>query len=155
MKNVDAKNLWMWLTLVLVCALILTSYGVLHYHNEYMKYQSLYKDALKELQRYKDYIFINILIDYGNGTLEWHNGTLVQRGSTLFDATKIIAEPNYTKYPFGIFIISINGVGGDVGYYWLWYRWNTTTGEWELGPVGCDSYVLHEGETLSWVYQKP
>ncbi|KYH40133.1 MAG: hypothetical protein AYL31_007420 [Candidatus Bathyarchaeota archaeon B26-1] len=148
------KGVWMWTSLVLVCALILASYAAIYYYNEYLKYQALYEETLEELKRYSDYMFINILIDYGNGTKEWHNGTLVSRGATLFDATRIIAELNYTKYSFGIFITSINGVGGDLGYYWVWYTWNSTSGEWEFGPVGCDSYILSEGETLSWVYTK-
>ena len=148
------KNVWMWTTLVLVCALIMVSYTTIYYYNEYQKYQSLYGDTLEELKRFRNYIFVNILIDYGNGTKEWHNETLVPLGATLFDATRIISEPNYTKYSFGVFITSINGVGGDPNHYWLWFIWNSTSKSWEPGPVGCDSHILSEGETLSWVYTK-
>jgi len=147
-------GLWLWTTLSLLCVVILTSYALIYYYNEYTTYRSLYQEALRELQRYKNYIFVNILIDYGNGTVEWHNETLILKGSSLLQATKIVAEVNYTKYSFGAFVTSINGVGGDIGYYWLWYRWNGTTGTWELGPVGCDSYILHEGEIISWIYRK-
>ena len=146
---------WMWISLALLCGLILASYGIMYYYNEYLEYQQLYEDTLEELRQFKTHMRVSILIDYGNGTREWDNETLVPIGATLFDLTKEVADVNYTAYPFGVFITAINGKGGDPDYYWLWYRWNSTNAQWDTYMVGADAFVLHHGDVASWVYTKP
>jgi len=100
-------------------------------------------------------MLVNVLIDYGNGTLEWHNETQVPIGATLLNVTEKIAEINYTVYSFGVFVTSINGKEGESGYFWIWYVWNSTAGKWEPGAVAADAFTLHHGDTVSWVYEKP
>jgi len=143
---------WIWVSAALLCALVVSSYFNLYYFGEYTRYQELYKDSLKELAKYKGYMFVNILVDYGNETRMWHNSTVVPIGATLFNATRIVAEVGYTKYEFGIFITSINGVSGDKNHGWLWNLWNSTKAQWEFGPVGAEAFILKDGDTISWVY---
>ncbi len=148
------KNPWIWVSAALLCTLVVSLYLSIYYYQENLKYQQLYAEALKELEKYENYIAVNILIDYGNGTMTWHNNTLVPFGSNFFTATITIAELNYTKGKYGIFVTAINGVGGDPNHFWIWYIWNSTTKSWDWGPVACDAYILHNGDILSWVYTK-
>jgi len=138
----------------MLCGLILSIYATIYYYNEYSKYQNLYTQAVEELRQLKTHMLVNVLIDYGNGTLEWHNETQVPIGATLLNVTEKIADINYTVYPFGVFITEINGKGGESDYYWIWYFWNSTTAQWESGTVAADIFVLHHGDTVSWVYEK-
>ena len=141
---------WMWVSIGLLCILILVSYLAAYYYTEYMNYQKLYAEALVKLQEYENSIFIDIMIDYGNGTREWHNHTRVLIGSSLLNATEAVAKVEYTVGTYGVFVTKINSVGGESNAYWLWYIWNGTG--WEWGPVACDAYTLRNGEVISWVY---
>ncbi|MEM1983762.1 MAG: DUF4430 domain-containing protein [Candidatus Korarchaeum sp.] len=95
---------------------------------------------------------VNLGIKYKNGTVEWHNSTSLKEGSTLLDATSKVAIVNYTKYPTGCFVDSINGVRNEHPYYWIWWYWEETTG-WTLGPVAADKYVPSDGEVVMWFYE--
>jgi len=139
----------------MLCGLIISGYMSVYYYNEYTKYQTLYNETVENLRELKSHMLVDVLIDYGNGTQEWYNETRVPIGATLFDATKEIAKINYTTGQFGILITAINGRKGKPGYYWMWYIWNSTSGEWEMGPVAADAFTLHHGDTVSWVYEKP
>ena len=139
----------------MLCGLIISGYMSIYYYNEYTKYQTLYNETVENLRELKSHMLVDVLIDYGNGTQEWYNETRVPIGATLFDATKEIAKINYTTGQFGILITAINGRKGKPGYYWMWYIWNSTSGEWEMGPVAADAFTLHHGDTVSWVYEKP
>ncbi len=98
-------------------------------------------------------ITVNIGLKYRDGRIEWHNSTKVPSGSTLLDATEVVANVNYTVYPgMGAFINSINGVRNEKPYYWMWWTWNPSMG-WTLGPVAADKYVLSNGETVLWYYE--
>jgi len=148
----SSRGSWMWLSMGLLCILILVSGLTVHYYIEYTNYQRLYAETLNELQEYENSIFIDLLIDYGNGTKEWHNRTRVLIGSSLLNATEAVAEVEYTLGKYGVFVTKINGIGGESNAYWLWYFWNGTG--WEWGPVACDAYTLRNGEIVSWMYTR-
>ena len=99
---------------------------------------------------------INILIDYGNGTCRWYNDTEVLSNSTLLEATMKIAKVEGEYMKFGFYVKSINGVeekliSSNEGYSWLWYYWNGK--EWVLGPTGCDSHIVINGDIYMWRYE--
>jgi len=143
---------WMWLSMGLLCILIVVSYFAGYYYMEYTRYRELYMDALNKMQEYENSIFIDLLIDYGNGTREWYNHTRVLIGSSLLNATEAVVDVEYNIGTYGAFVTKINGVGGEPNAYWLWYFWNGTG--WEWGPVACDLYTLRNGEIISWVYTR-
>jgi len=144
------RSSWIWVSAALLCGLIISSYLSLYYYMENTKYQQLYRDALKELAEHT--IFVDILIDYGNGTKTWHNNTRVPVGTNLFNATKRVTKITYDKYDWGILVTSINGVSGDQRHFWLWDAWNPTKAQWEFGTVGADSLILKNGDKVRWVY---
>ncbi|MCX8171549.1 MAG: DUF4430 domain-containing protein [Candidatus Bathyarchaeota archaeon] len=147
------KSIWMWSSLGLVCLLIIVSYLAAYYYNESSIYRSLYERAAADLKRLT--MPVNILIDYENGTKVWYNNTAVPRETNVLMATKIVASVEGTEYPeMGTFVDSINGVRNEGGRYWIWYIWNPDKGSWEWGPVASDKYILHEGDTIMWKYEK-
>jgi len=150
----DQKSGWKWFSVGLLCALILLSYLAVYYYSESARYQQLYNETLNELRKYDKFMFVNMIIDYGNGTKVWYNNTLVIRGADLLNATRTVAEVDYTRGQYGAFVTRINGMGQDPKTYWLWYTWNSTTSIWDFGPVASDMYTLHEGDIVAWIYTK-
>jgi len=106
---------------------------------------------------------VNLDIDYGNGTVIWHNGTYISAGSTLFELTQKTAAINYTYYalmePGHIIISSINDKAAYTdpsytsGYSWIWYYWDDAQKKWTIGPVGCDAWLLKDGGNYKWNYE--
>jgi len=160
------------ITLFLIWSIISTV-CLAYYYNQYLslsrQYNVLYRDYEELVKQYNSIveenrklnaslIYVDMLIDYGNGTYTWFNNTIVTRNTTLFQATVKICLVEYKVYSFGIYITSINGVsekkvaGG--GYSWIWYYWNTTSNKWEMGSVGADHYVLSNGDIVMWKYTK-
>jgi len=145
------KSGWIWVSVGLLCGLIAASTTAAYYYGEYTKYQNFYTEISQDLEALT--MQVSILIDYRNGSREWHNNTRVPIGISLLNATRMVAEVNYTPGQWGAFINTINNVGGESGRYWLWYHWSPPASRWEMGPVASDSYVLHHGDMLSWVYE--
>ncbi|MEM2341753.1 MAG: DUF4430 domain-containing protein [Candidatus Bathyarchaeia archaeon] len=157
---IHKKNIWVWISLGLLCLLIVSLYMAATYYSEgerykrlYEQYKSLYEKIVEEYENIMArMIKVNVLIDYGNGTSEYHNEILVQRDSTLFEVMKRIAKIDYITSEYGVFITHINGVGGETGKYWLWYFLNVTSGEWEMLWESCDKHIMQDGETVAWNY---
>ncbi|MEM1550756.1 MAG: DUF4430 domain-containing protein [Candidatus Bathyarchaeia archaeon] len=148
----SGRSSWMWVSLGLLCLLIVAAYLAVHYYNESAYFKGLYGEALEELKALKEMISVNILIDYGNGTQVWYNNTSVMRGASVLTATQTIANVEYTDFGWGIFVDSINGIKNEGSWFWMWYIWE---GKWVLGPVASDRYVLREGDTIMWRYEVP
>lgn len=148
------KSVWMWVSLGLVCLLIVVSYFAVYYYNESLNYRSLYEKAAADLKKFT--MPVNILIDYGNGTKVWYNNTAVPRETNVLMATKIVARVEGTTFPGveGTFVTSINGVKNEGGRYWIWYIWNKSKKDWDWGPVASDKYILSESDTIMWRYEQ-
>lgn len=106
---------------------------------------------------------VSIGIDYGNGTLRWHNETEVPAGFTLFQLTQEIAKINYTYYQFAkpghILVDSINdkeaytAADFSEGWSWIWYYWDDDEKDWVSGLTGCDAWMLEEGGIYRWKFE--
>ena len=142
---------WIWAAAVLLCTTIAASYFAINYYYQAESNQKEYHALLDDLEDLT--ILINMKIDYGNGkAVVWYNDTRVPLGSTLLMATQIFTSVDYSTSELGAFVTEIDDVGGDANTYWLWNYWDRDKGIWEFGPVGCDQWILHDGDTLSWVY---
>jgi hypothetical protein len=108
---------------------------------------------------------VNICIEYGNGTAEWHNETEIRTGSSVFQLTQEVAKTDSTydslMRPGHIRITSINDkteytnyeLGFSEGAAWLWYYWDDAKQQWIFGPVGCDAWMLKDGGVYKWVFE--
>lgn len=116
----------------------------------YLQYRQL-EDILKTMQSLV--LKVNVLMNYGNGTKEWHNNTLVAAGSTVFNATVAIAEVDYSLWNEYMLIDAINGLQGTKDIGWIWWIWDPPTSEWKQVLEAANKHVLVEGDTIGWNYQ--
>jgi len=109
---------------------------------------------------------LSIGIDYGNGTVDWHNGTQVPAGTSLFQLTQNVAdvgEDDYVYYPLmrpgHVMVNSINDVEAysapdfSEGWSWIWYYWDDAKQGWVPGIVGCDAWMVESGGTCKWTFE--
>ncbi|MGB9631243.1 MAG: DUF4430 domain-containing protein [Candidatus Methanodesulfokora sp.] len=139
------------LVISVLLIVILVFAGILAKYNQDLSYC---KEQLSEIAEYKRYVArINLLLDYGNGTRRWYNGTIVPLGSSLLNATMQVASVNYTLGAYGAFVNSINGVSNDKSKSMYWMYWVFRNGKWVLGEVSADNFKLKEGDIVAWFYE--
>ena len=129
-----------------------------NYTSLLQSYTKLLKDSNSSAQQYESCIMrVNICIDYGNGTIQWYNQTIVPLGCNLLQATRMVAQVNSTYWPAyqASFVDAINGVWNKGAYYWMWYYWDEESKAWKYGDCGADLYILSDGETVRWRYEIP
>lgn len=140
----------MWVAAALLCTTIGASYLAVNYLSRAQQLQTDYEALLEDVEDLT--MRVNIKIDYGEGTIEWYNNTRVPLDANLLTATQVVVSVDYSTSELGTFVDKIEDVGGDLNTYWLWNYFDVDSGTWEFGPVGCDSWVLHNGDIVSWVY---
>ncbi len=136
--------------ILLVWSLLATSLAA-YYYNEYSTIKKLYDSLTSKT------IVVNIGIDYGNGTLQWFNSTVLPAGATVLSALTSVSQVEYIYGEYGAYVTAVNNVKENIiskreGYSWLWYIYNVTSGNLEMGPVAADKYVLANGDTIVWKY---
>ena len=155
---------WVYVSSVLGILVVILISTTLYYYYQYTDISAKYNELLSSKPIY---IKVNLLIDFGNGTKKWYNGTTTY-GSTLLDYTIQVtngnvvwidygspARPTYTGAQGSVdksqaFVIAILGVKQDSKHYWLWYYF--AFGNWTMGPVGAGQYTLGNNSIVSWVY---
>lgn len=132
-------------------ALVITA-GLAGYN--YIQYQN-YKALVEQYEAVT--MRVNLGINYGNGTIVWHNETIVPLGYDLLNATKLVADVNSTYWSAyqASFVNSINGVANNQTYYWMWLYWDENESLWKYGPTGADTYILKPNEVIMWRYEMP
>jgi len=116
----------------------------------YMQFKQL-ENTLETMQNLV--LKVNILINYGNGTKEWHNNTLAPIGATVFNATLTIANVGYSMWGEYALIDSINGLQGTQEIGWIWWIWDASTSQWKPTLEAANQHVLVNGDTIGWHYQ--
>jgi len=117
-------------------------------------YYLRFHDVMSAFQQIESSIIeVDLLIDYGNGTKTWHNGTELIAGSTAYDALRAVAD--YVKsenHSFGKLITDINGREGGENSGWLWYFWNTKKTDWNFSLDAVDQYILLPGAIIKFEF---
>jgi hypothetical protein len=144
------KNVFLWSTVFLLCTTIIGGYLALFYYSQAQSYLSSYESLSREMVGIS--MRVKMKLDYGNGTVKWFNSTRFPMNATLLTASKIDLVVNYSVSNLGAFVTSINGVTGDSHHYWAWSYYDKNSGTWIPGPVGCDKWVLHDGDSAAWTY---
>jgi hypothetical protein len=142
-------NTWMVISLIFLIWAVGATMGTVNYYQISQNQQTTIANLQSVVNNVA--VKVNIGINYGNGTTAWYNDTYISNGWSLFNATMSITTVNYTVDPvLGIWVKGINGVfeNATAAQYWLWYTWSS--GNWTLGPVGADAYLLKNGETIKW-----
>lgn len=142
-----SDSTYKWAAALLLCTTLAAGAGALYLNNRLNALEAEYERTLKELEEFT--ATVDVKIDYGNGTVAWFNGTRIGVGESLLNATRHAAEIDYTMYDFGVFVNTLNGVGGDADKYWLWSYYDEG---WQSGSMGADQWRLHDGDAVAWTY---
>ena len=94
----------------------------------------------------------DLLVDFGNGTRHWLNGTWVQPGWNGYVATVVLlgGKVGAVWYPqFGEhFVTSISGVESSATS--SWFVWVYTDAGWEQSLMGADEIRVFNGTAIAW-----
>lgn len=117
----------------------------------------LKKDIGSYVARLSKVNFVDVVVDYGNGTVRVYREVPIPRNrSTVFQALLSIASIRYTEYPFGIWIDSIDGVANDptANMYWIYYVRVKGTQDYVMGEVAANLKLVSDGDEILWKYTK-
>jgi hypothetical protein len=97
----------------------------------------------------------DVLIDFGNGTRLWYNGTQVQPGWDAYVETVVLSHgdlqaqwyPDYQEH----LVTGIDGVSNSQTMDWFLWTYNTTT-SWQTSTVGADLLPVYNGSVIAWTY---
>jgi hypothetical protein len=131
----------------LLCTTILAGVMAFQYNGQLKAVQHEYELLLVELE--ENTALISIRLDYGDDSVTWFNDTRVPLGTDFLNATGMISDLEVQSSDWGVFVSSIDGVGGDADSFWLWDYYEDG---WQMGPVGADQWIVHDGDILSWTY---
>ena len=96
---------------------------------------------------------VNILFNYGNGTLEWHNETTVPSSWNFYNVTAAATNGNLASVFFASFgshfVYLINRVGcpSVFGCDNTWSFWVLNGPCWQLSNLGVDQVQVAQGKT--------
>jgi hypothetical protein len=140
--------------IILIAALLISSTFAGYYLLQYQQAQTNSNLYLKELKQSAP-LTTDILLDFGNGTSTWYNGTVVQPGWNVYLATVEITHGNMntTWYPqYGEHLINgIDGVQGNQSDSWFLWSYNATS-SWQLAQSGADQIPAPSGSVFGWSY---
>jgi hypothetical protein len=140
--------------IILIAALLISTTFAGYYLLQYQQAQTNSNLYLKELKQSAP-LTTDILLDFGNGTSTWYNGTVVQPGWNVYLATVEITHGNMntTWYPqYGEHLINgIDGVQGNQSDSWFLWSYNTTS-SWQLAQTGADQIPAPSGSVFGWSY---
>ncbi len=105
----------------------------------------------------KEEISVLVLIDYNNGTVEYH--PLILRENFTASHAIELASKNLTVTIYvglGTYINGINGVmeNKTMGWWWLYYYLDKTSAKWVEAPVGISKFELNNDDVLLFFYFK-
>jgi hypothetical protein len=97
----------------------------------------------------------NILIDFGNGTATWYNGTQVQPGWNMYTESVVLTHGDlqaqwYPQYQEHL-ITGIDGVSNSQTEDWFLWTHNATA-SWAFAQVGADDLPVYNGSVFAWTY---
>jgi len=102
------------------------------------------------------FLTANFLLDFGNGTSRWLNGTEIQAGWNMYVATLIISNGNLnaTWYPsYGEHLVNgIFGLENTATASWFLWSYDQNSSAWSLENYGADEVTVFNGTSFAWTY---
>jgi len=141
------ENTYKLIAAALLCTTIAAGALALNYNYQLSALEEDYQIVLSELEDFTAQV--DIMIDYGNGTVQWYNDTRIQTGASVLDATVLACGAEYQTSDFGSFVTSVNSLEQDSTHFWMW---STYDDGWEVGMVGADQYNIYDGDIIGWTY---
>lgn len=108
-----------------------------------------------------NFVQVNMIINYGNGTSVWFNQTNILKGLNVFNLTLILAHNNvkFTCYcdwtPPENLVTGINGVLATPTspYYWSLWSFCASDSAWQYSEVGADLIPVSDHGIYGWYFQ--
>jgi len=156
---VSTKTLYTTMV-ILTAGLLLSATLAGFYAFQYNQAQANASTYLAELKSVQPTQETDILLDFGNGTLVWHNDTEVPTGANAYVATVLAArgEVNATLYPplapgesSEHFVTGIDGVQNTAQQSWFLWTYNSTA-HWQVAQTGADLLPAISGSVFGWTY---
>ena len=149
-KLKGTQGLWFAVSLFLIGTTIIASSFSVYYYLLYSDAKEQYEQTLSSLR--SSTYEVNIMVEFANGTRIWHNNTVIPIGWSLFNATLKITNGNlkYILFYGAPAMTSILGTDAQGSRSWIWWSWNFTEGDWQLGEVGASAFILKDGSTFAW-----
>ena len=102
-------------------------------------------------------IAVNALLNFGNGTSKWFNGSRVPVGWNFYNLTMHIAngkvESDYYASPLNEhYINAIDGVRQDGSSFWHLWQFCNKDQAWSYSNIGADDIILSNGRTIAWYF---
>ena len=141
------ENTYKLLSVALLCTTIAAGAMAVYYNFQLNTLRGDYDAVLGELEDFT--ILVDIMVDFGDDSVEWYNDTRVQIGSNVLDAAVLACDAEYQTSEFGAFVTSIGGVAMDSESFWLWSMYEDG---WEVGMIGADQQVIHDGDIIGWTF---
>lgn len=97
----------------------------------------------------------DVLLDFGNGTLQWHNDTQVQPGWNMYTETVVLSRgdlqaqwyPEYQEH----YVEGIDGISSTQTMSWFLWTYNATS-SWKPSQVGADDLPVYNGSVFAWTF---
>ena len=102
-------------------------------------------------------INLDLIINFGNGTVLYFNQTSVPDGFSMYNSTQyIIGEDNidstyYSEFN-AYFVNSIFDTANDSNHAWSAWKYEECC-KWQVLDVGSNLYILKNKQTIAWYYQ--
>src|SRR4030066_293430 len=80
-----SKKSLTWVSAALLCTTLAGAAASAYFYTRLVQVEADYGRTLDDLERLT--IVVDIMVDYGNGTVAWFNGTRVRPGEPLLNAT--------------------------------------------------------------------
>ena len=141
------ENTYKLMAVALLCTTIAAGALAVNYNYQLRALDEDYQAVIEELEDFTAQV--DIMIDYGNGTVQWYNDTRIQTSASVLDATVLACDVEYQTSDFGSFVTTVNGVEQDASHFWIWSFYDDG---WEVGMVGADQYNIHDGDIIGWTY---
>jgi len=99
---------------------------------------------------------VHMLVDFGNGTIQWYNDTRVQPGWNGYVTTLVLLKGDvqavwYSGGSFGAgehYVTGLDGVSKTSSKYW--WVWQFSGGRWMYLQTGADDMQVLNGTTFAW-----
>jgi hypothetical protein len=95
---------------------------------------------------------VSLLVDYGNGTSRWYNGSTIQPGWNGYIASLVVLDGDVqaTWYPqYGEHLVTgMNGANQTTTE--SWFVWEFNNGNWTPSETGSDQLQVDNGTVLAW-----
>jgi len=145
---------------VLLAALVASSSLAAYYYAQYNQESNVaardLATARNLMSRYGGAMTSNLLIDFGNGTRHWYNGTRVEPGWNLYTETLAATDGNVnaTCCAYGShFVTGIGGVQGTPEGTKSWSVWTfNRTSSWQEANVGVDEIGVSNNSVYAWTF---